>query len=118
MPQYLSKPGPEGAETLSKPGRAQVRVNIEIVMDPLTMRAVKLNAQVTSDHTLHLDLPGDIAEGPAEVIVLVESPQATPARVETGSVAEFLSRPRLGDRFLRSLEEIDRDLRAERESWE
>ncbi len=83
------------------------------------MRAVKLAAQVTSDHTLHLELPKDVGEGPAEVIVLVadSEPTASP-QPEAGSLEDFLSRPRVDRRFVRSKEEIDDYLRAERDSWE
>ncbi len=42
------------------------------------MRAVKLPAQVNRDHTLHLQLPEEIQEGPAEVIVLIPEPKASP----------------------------------------
>ncbi len=35
------------------------------------MRAIKLYSRVEKDHTLSLRLPEDVAEGPAEVIVLV-----------------------------------------------
>jgi hypothetical protein len=35
------------------------------------MRAIKLHSRVEKDHTLSLRLPEDVAEGPAEVIVLV-----------------------------------------------
>ncbi len=82
------------------------------------MRAVKLAARVTSDHTLHLELPKDVGEGPAEVIVLVsDSERTVSAQPEAGSLQDFLSGPR-GARFVRSKEEIDAYLRAERDSWE
>ncbi len=35
------------------------------------MRALKFNSRVEKDHSLSLRLPEDVAEGPAEVIVLV-----------------------------------------------
>ena len=35
------------------------------------MRAIKLHSRIEKDHTLSLRLPEDVAEGPAEVIVLV-----------------------------------------------
>jgi hypothetical protein len=35
------------------------------------MRAIKLNSRVEKDRTLSVQLPDDVAEGPAEVIVLV-----------------------------------------------
>ncbi len=83
------------------------------------MRAVKLAAQVTSDHTLHLELPMHVGEGPAEVIVLVSDSEPTnSAQPEAGSLQDFLSGPRIHRRFIRSKEEIDDSLRAERDSWE
>lgn len=83
------------------------------------MRALKLAAQVESDHALGLELPEDVPEGPAEVIVLVpDRADAAPADPQTGSLAEFLNRPRVDPRFIRSKQEIDTHLRAERESWD
>lgn len=35
------------------------------------MRAIKLHSRIEKDHTLSVRLPEDVAEGPAEVIVLV-----------------------------------------------
>ncbi|MCP3996964.1 MAG: hypothetical protein GY722_18170 [bacterium] len=83
------------------------------------MRAVKLPAQVNKDHTLHLQLPDEIGEGPAEVIVLVpESTAGAHSQPEEASLGDFLARPRVDSRFIRSKEEIDDYLREERESWE
>lgn len=82
------------------------------------MRAIKLNAQVTSDHVLHLRLPEDVEEGPAEVIVLVDAVRGTGTDERSGNLADFLSAPRVDARFIRSKSAIDRDLQAERDSWE
>lgn len=83
------------------------------------MRAVKLPAQVTKDHTLHLQLPEDIREGPAEVIVLVPEPaDGDRAQPAGASLADFLSRPPVDRHFIRNKDEIDAYLRAERASWE
>jgi hypothetical protein len=70
------------------------------------MRAIKLQTQIEKDHTLSVKLPEDVAEGPAEVIVLVPEP------AERGShtLSEFLRTLSQGPRKLRSKEEIDRDL--------
>lgn len=82
------------------------------------MRAVKLAAQVTSDHTLHLELPKDLGEGPAEVIVLVPDPRTVvPKEPEAGSFQDYLSGPRVDSRFVRSKEKIDAYLHSERNSW-
>lgn len=78
------------------------------------MRAIKLRGQVTRDHALHLQLPDDIEEGPAEVIVLVDK---TGDDSNVG-LAEALDESAVDPRFIRSKEAIDRDLLAERNSWE
>ena len=52
------------------------------------MRAIRLRSQIDKDHTLSLRLPDDVAEGPAEVIVLVEE---TPVR-EGPVLSDFLAR--------------------------
>ena len=83
------------------------------------MRAVKLPAQIDEDHTLHLQLPEEIHEGPAEVIVLVPEPTASAqTQPERASLEDFLARPRVDSRFIRSKDDIDEYLREERESWE
>ena len=82
------------------------------------MRAVKLPAQVNKDRTLQLQ-PEEIREGPAEVIGLVPEPEAgAEPQPDERSLEEFLARPRVDSRFIRSKEEIDDDLREERKSWE
>lgn len=77
------------------------------------MKAVKLDAQIQPDHTLRLQLPEDVAEGPAEVIVLV--PEETRDRPSLSQVLEELDRrthPR------RSRSDIDRQVKEERDSWD
>lgn len=78
------------------------------------MRAIKLQTQVEKDHTLSVKLPEDVAEGPAEVIVLVPEPAERPGH----SLADFLRTLSQHPRSARSKEEIDRDLERERESWD
>ncbi len=82
------------------------------------MRALKLTAEVTKDHSVRLELPESMSEGPVEVIVLVperDDPAAGPAE---GTLDEFLSGIEVDPRFIRSKEEIDAYLEAERASWE
>jgi antitoxin VapB len=43
------------------------------------MRAIKLYSRVAKDHTLSLRLPEDVAEGPAEVIVLIPEDRERPS---------------------------------------
>jgi len=78
------------------------------------MRAIKLQTQVERDHTVHLVLPEDVNEGPAEVIVLVPEPAQPPRH----SLADFLAQLSERPGASRSKEEIDRYLREERASWE
>jgi hypothetical protein len=83
------------------------------------MRALKIPARVTHDHTLHLRLPEDVSEGPAEVIVLVpESDEDSPPETAAGSLDDFLASFEVDRRFIRSKEEIDEFVTEERESWE
>jgi hypothetical protein len=83
------------------------------------MRAVKIATAVTKDHTLHLELPEEIGEGPAEVIVLLaDSNDQTAARSDGWTLNDFLAESRLDPRFTRSKEEIDGCVRSERDVWE
>lgn len=81
------------------------------------MRALKLKAQVTRDHSLHLQLPEDVQEGPAEVIVLISGGEAAD-RPAAGSLADFLAAPPIDPRLSRTKEAIDRSLQEERRAWE
>jgi hypothetical protein len=78
------------------------------------MRAIKLQTQVEKNHMLHLQLPEDVKEGPAEVIVLV--PEATKQPRHT--LADFLAHLSERPRTTRSKEEIDQYLQEERASWD
>lgn len=80
---------------------------------------MKFTAEVDKDHTLRLELPEEIGEGPAEVIVLVaDSDYRATTQARAGSLDDFLAEPQVAQRFIRSKEEIDDYLRAERASWE
>ncbi len=78
------------------------------------MRAIKLQAHIEKDHTVSLQLPEDVREGPAEVIVLVPDPAAKTAH----SLSDFLARLPQQPRRPRSKEEIDRYLEQERQTWD
>ena len=81
------------------------------------MRAVKLKAEVTRDRTLHLELPAEVTEGPAEVIILLDdSSEMASQQPESGTLAEFLADSRPDPRFLRSKEQIDSQVATERDS--
>jgi hypothetical protein len=78
------------------------------------MRAIKMQTLVEKDHTLHLQLPEDVNEGPAEVIVLVPELAEPPRH----TLADFLARLSERPRTTRKKEEIDQYLQEERASWE
>ncbi len=78
------------------------------------MRAVKLHGEIPADHILRLNVPQDVPEGPAEVILLVPEERA----VAGPSLREFLAALRCTPRTPRSKEDIDRYLEEERNSWE
>lgn len=83
------------------------------------MRAVKIATAVTKNHTLHLELPEEIGEGPAEIIVLVRDPDdLVAARSDGWTLNDFLAEPRVDPRFIRSKEEIDAYVQSERDAWE
>lgn len=78
------------------------------------MRAIKLTTQVAKDRTLRLQLPEDVREGPAEVIVLV--PEGPEQRSHT--IRDFLAGLSSSPRRILTKEEIDRYLEQEREGWD
>jgi GTPase SAR1 family protein len=80
-----------------------------------TMRAVRMMGYVNGDHTLRLDLPTHVEEGPAEVIVLV--PEKIPTLNQPTLVTYFQNLERSG-RKVKSQEEIDKFIDEERNSWE
>ena len=79
------------------------------------MRAIKLPAQISAEHTLSLQLPADVPPGMAEVIVLYPE---TPAVGKPRSLEEFMQHLQEVDIPRRTQEEIDRYLEEERHSWE
>ena len=79
------------------------------------MRAIKLRSHVDETRTLHLKLPDDVQQGPAEVIVLVPEAETDKPVPTLSAFLEELGRTR---RHIRSKEEIDRALEEERASWD
>jgi hypothetical protein len=70
------------------------------------MRALKLPARITRDHHLHLQLPDELAEGPAEVILLIpDSADEGVQQGESWTLRDFL-RPRVDQRYVRSKQDI------------
>lgn len=79
------------------------------------MRAIKLQSHVDETRTLHLKLPADVQEGPAEVIVLVPD---TESERPVPTLRAFLDGLDKISRKTRLKEEIDRALEEERASWD
>jgi len=79
------------------------------------MRAIRLVGRVGTDGTLSVSLPPDVPEGPAEVIVMI--PDGAQG-AGNGALDAFLQNLRQSDRHVRSKEEIDRSLAAERSAWD
>jgi hypothetical protein len=79
------------------------------------MRAIKLTAQVSPEHTLSLQLPADVPPGMAEVIVLYSEASATG---RPRSLEEFMQHLEEADIPRRTKEDIDHYLEEERNSWE
>ncbi len=69
------------------------------------MKAIKLQTRVSEDRTLRLRLPDDVAEGPADVVVLI----AGPGR----ALPEFLAEGTTLTRHLWSRAEIEHCLRGD-----
>lgn len=69
------------------------------------MRAIRLQTQIERDHTLRIELPLDLAEGPAEIIVLV--PDSVDQRVRVSRSAMLLEEilPAPGDEMILPLNE-------------
>ena len=80
------------------------------------MHAIKYETVVTADHHLSIDLPPSFPEGEAEVIILAK-PDAMAQRPAGESLQQLLdwldTLPPTG----RTAEEIDAQIREERESW-
>ena len=79
------------------------------------MRAIKLPARISAEHTLSLQLPADVPPGMAEVIVLYPETRATG---KPRSLEEFIHHLQEADIPRRTKEEIDHYLEEERNSWE
>ncbi len=79
------------------------------------MRAIKLHAQISPEHTLNLQLPADVPAGMAEVIVLYTEASATGG---PRSLEEFMQHLEEADIPRRAKEDIDRYVEEERNAWE
>ncbi len=78
------------------------------------MKAVRVNVVIGRDRRVAFELPEDFEEGPAEVLVLVPESSVRHRGDHLGShVARLMSRPRG-----RTAEDINAELRAERDGWD
>ncbi|WP_434043572.1 hypothetical protein [Sorangium cellulosum] len=87
------------------------------------MHAHKITVHVPKSRRIEINLPEDVPEGEAEVIVLVQK-QREPRMVEAGSNERLLAACRAVDGWrennpdrLLSKDHIDAALAAERDSW-
>ncbi|MBH2009303.1 hypothetical protein [Polaromonas sp.] len=84
------------------------------------MRAYQFERTIPSSHSFTVELPPDSPVGPAKIIVLFpdEQPLAAPSTPRFASMTEFntwlMTQPPTG----RTVEEIDRQIQEERDSWE
>jgi hypothetical protein len=84
-----------------------------------TMQAYQFERSVPASHTITVELPPDAPTGPAQVIVLFkEAPaQQVAPKPRFANIAEFIawhdSQPPSG----RTAEDVDRQIREEREGW-
>jgi hypothetical protein len=79
------------------------------------MYAYKLDAEITQDHRISIDLPADFPLGGAEIIVLAKAsmPTACPDKDLNDFFTWLDTQPPSG----RSKEEIDAEIAAERAAW-
>ncbi len=80
------------------------------------MNAIKFNAHIDHNHRLEIQLPSDVPEGDAEVIVLIPSVIPSEAQRRRHLETLFAQCAHSGNPG-RSAEEIDRQLAEERASW-
>jgi len=84
------------------------------------MQAYQFEQYVSASHRVSVELPKDAPTGSAKIIVLFPDPTTAPEKVtpQFANMAEFhkwlMTQPSTG----RSAEEIDQQIREERNSWE
>lgn len=81
------------------------------------MKAVKVMGRITEDHRLEVILPSDTPTGNAEVIVLVDEPEAG-SNDQSDYLKALFRDLDASDRSRSTKDEIDRYLAEERASWE
>jgi hypothetical protein len=84
------------------------------------MQAYQFEQYVSSSHRVSVELPENAPTGSAKIIVLFPDPVATPeaSKPRFANMVDFhkwlITQPPSG----RTVEEIDQQIRDERESWE
>lgn len=79
------------------------------------MRVIRLATTIGPDHKLSVQLPDDVGEGPAEVLVTLPGGSATAdVSKDFGKFMDLLDSLAPGSR---DQDEVDRALQAERDSW-
>jgi hypothetical protein len=83
------------------------------------MKAIELDAEITTDHAIHLTLPEEAPAGPARVIVLYDTERDAQALASSreGNLDDFLSAlpTNIPGRARR---DIAAQVEAERTSWD
>ncbi|MFZ4703868.1 MAG: hypothetical protein ACOYMG_27805 [Candidatus Methylumidiphilus sp.] len=78
------------------------------------MRNIRLKAHITHDHRLECEVPPDLPEGMADVIVLWHEP----SKPQEGSLRDFFKELDASPQTRMTKEEIDKYLEDERNSWD
>lgn len=84
------------------------------------MQAYQFATSIPPSHSVTVDLPPDAPTGPAQVIVLFPDAQATPSqtmRPHFADIAEYLAWHDTQPASGRSSEDVDRQIREERDGW-
>ena len=84
------------------------------------MQAYQFERSVPPSHTITVELPADAPTGLAQVIVLFPEARNTtsqPTQPQFASVAEYLAWHDTQPASGRSPEDVDRQIREEREGW-
>jgi hypothetical protein len=77
------------------------------------MKAIRMQVVIPEERTVVLQVPGDTAAGPAEVILLIEDEGPRPADDSLVRFLDDLARRPRG----RSAESIQAQVQSERDAW-
>ena len=85
------------------------------------MQAYQFEKSIPASHSFTVDLPPDAPTGPAQVIVLFPEAPTTPSdpkRPRFANTAEYLAWHDAQPPSGRSPEDVDRQIREERDGWD